>query len=203
VKPRVHVLTPAVDDLERSLAFYRQLGLESSGIVATEFPGDEENAAGDIAIFELDWGFLLAVYPRSELAKDAKITQPPPTSGSFSIGHAVASREDVDAVLDAAEAADATVTVKAYDRPFGVYSGYFQDPDGHLWEVLWNPALEDIQPAQPLQCQKAVGLAARFVARIERQTICSPSWSRNLPDRHVGGRGESSSLHQPSYRTAA
>ncbi len=144
MKPRIHVLTLAVDDLERSLAFYRKLGLESPGVVATEFPGDEENAAGDIVTFQLDRGFILAVYPRSELAKDAKISQPPPTSGLFSIGHAVASREEVDAILDSAAAAGATVTVRAYDRPFGVYSGYFQDPDGHLWEILWNPALEDV-----------------------------------------------------------
>jgi catechol 2,3-dioxygenase-like lactoylglutathione lyase family enzyme len=144
MKPRIHVLTLGVDDLERSLTFYRKLGLESPGIIATEYPGDEENAAGDIVVFQLERGFLLAIYPRSELAKDAKIPQPPATTGSFSIGHAVASREEVDATLDAVEAAGATVTVRAYDRSFGVYSGYFRDPDGHLWEVLWNPALEDV-----------------------------------------------------------
>lgn len=65
MKPRIHVLTLAVDDLERSLAFYRKLGLESPGVVATEFPGDEENAAGDIVTFQLDRGFILAVYPRT------------------------------------------------------------------------------------------------------------------------------------------
>lgn len=144
MKPRIHVITLAVDDLERSLAFYRRLGFESPGIVATEFPGDEDMAAGDIAMFELERGIYLCVYPRRELAKDAKIPVPAPSTGSFSIGHAVASREEVDALLDAAEAAGATVTVRAYDRPFGVYSGYFEDPDGHLWEVLWNPALEDV-----------------------------------------------------------
>ena len=144
MKPRIHALTLAVDDLERSLAFYRRLGLESPGIIATEFPGDEEHAAGAIATFQLDGGLILAVYPRSELAKDARIPPPSPAAGSFSIGHAVGSREEVDGMLDAAVAAGATLTVKAYDRPFGVYSGYFQDPDGHLWEILWNPALQDI-----------------------------------------------------------
>jgi predicted lactoylglutathione lyase len=144
MKPRIHVITLAVEDLEGALSFYRNLGLKSPGIVATEFPGDDEMAAGDIAMFQLDRGLILCVYPRRELAKDAKIPPPTPSSGSFSIGHAVASREEVDAMLDAAQAAGATVTVKAYDRPFGVYSGYFQDPDGHLWEVLWNPALEDV-----------------------------------------------------------
>ncbi|MGA8725126.1 MAG: VOC family protein [Acidimicrobiales bacterium] len=144
MKPRIHVLTLGVEDLERSLAFYRKLGLESPGVVGSEFRGDEEHAAGAIVTFQLDRGLILAVYPRSELAKDARIDPPPPSSGSFSIGHAVPRREDVDQMLEAAEAAGATVTVTAYDRPFGVYSGYFSDPDGHLWEILWNPALEEI-----------------------------------------------------------
>ena len=144
MKPRVHVITLAVEDLERSLSFYRSLGFESEGIIATEFPGDEEMAAGAIALFQLEGGLVLGVFPRTELAKDAKVPPPPPVSGLFSIGHAVASRHEVDALLEVAEAAGATVTVKAYDRPFGVYSGYFQDPDGHLWEILWNPALDDV-----------------------------------------------------------
>jgi catechol 2,3-dioxygenase-like lactoylglutathione lyase family enzyme len=144
MKPRVHVITLAVEDLEKSLSFYRRLGLESEGIIATEFPGDEEMAAGAIAIFQLEGGLILSVFPRSELAKDAKIPEASPGSGLFSIGHAVSSREEVDALLETAELAGATVTVKAYDRPFGVYSGYFRDPDGHLWEILWNPGLEDV-----------------------------------------------------------
>jgi uncharacterized protein len=143
MKPRVHVVTLAVEDLERSLAFYRRLGLPSDGVIASEFPGDEEMAAGAIAVFQLQ-GLLLAVFPRRELAKDAKVPIASPGSGLFSIGHAVGSREEVDALLESAEAAGATVTVRAYDRPFGVYSGYFQDPDGHLWEILWNPALTDV-----------------------------------------------------------
>jgi predicted lactoylglutathione lyase len=138
------VITLAVDDLERSLSFYRALGLESEGVVATEFPGDEEMAAGAIALFQLEGGLMLCVFPRSELAKDAKVLPPSPAPGQFSIGHAVGSRTEVDALIQAAEDAGATVTVRAYDRPFGVYSGYFQDPDGHLWEILWNPALDDI-----------------------------------------------------------
>jgi catechol 2,3-dioxygenase-like lactoylglutathione lyase family enzyme len=143
VKPRVHVITLAVEDLERSLSFYRALGLESEGVVATEFPGDEETAAGAIVMFELA-GLMLCVFPRSELAKDAKVPAPAPSTGLFSIGHAVGSRDEVDAVLAEAERAGGTVTVGAYDRAFGVYSGYFTDPDGHLWEILWNPALEEV-----------------------------------------------------------
>lgn len=144
MKPRIHVITLAVEDLERSLSFYRALGLESPGVIASEFPGDEDMAAGAIALFELEGGLILSVFPRGELSKDAKVPTPVPGSGLFSIGHAVGTREEVDALLEAAERAGGTVTVKAYDRPFGVYSGYFQDPDGHLWEILWNPALTDV-----------------------------------------------------------
>lgn len=144
MKPRIHVITLGVDDLDRSLSFYRSLGFESEGIVATEFSGDAEMAAGAIATFQLERGVILCVFPRSELAKDAKVSVSVPGACQFSIGHAVGSREEVDALLDAAELAGATVTVRAYQRPFGVYSGYFQDPDGHLWEILYNAALEDV-----------------------------------------------------------
>lgn len=144
MKQRIHVITLAVDDLERSLAFYRNLGLESDGVVATEFPGDEDMAAGAIAMFQLERGLILSVFPRRELAKDAKVPISASGTAVFSIGPAVGSRDEVDALLDAAQRAGATVTVKAYDRPFGVYSGYFQDPDGHLWEILFNEAFQDV-----------------------------------------------------------
>lgn len=143
MQPGIHVITLGVDDLDRALSFYRDgLGLESEGIIATEFVGDEENAAGAIAMFHLHGGLILSLYPRTELAKDANVSLEPATSGGFSVGHAVATREEVDSVLRAAQAAGATLTGPARDRPWGIYSGYFQDPDGHLWEVLWNPALD-------------------------------------------------------------
>ena len=141
MRPRIHVITLAVADLQRSLSFYRRLGLESPGVVGTEFTGDDEHPAGDIAIFELS-GVLLCLYPESELAKDAALGQGPPSATSFSLGHAVATRQEVDAVLAEAQAAGATITDVPHERPWGIYSGYFQDLDGHLWEVLWNPALE-------------------------------------------------------------
>jgi len=143
MKPRIHVLTLAVDDLERALSFYRRLGLESTGVIASEFEGDKENAAGAIATFELEAG---SSSPSSRAVNSPKM-QGSPRHRPVPAGSASATRwhaEDVDATLDAAEAAGTTITVKAYDRPFGVYSGYFQDPDGHLWEVLWNPALDGI-----------------------------------------------------------
>jgi uncharacterized protein len=140
MKAKVDVVTLAVADLERALAFYRDgLGLPCKGITGDQWPGDDENAAGAVAMFHLDGGLVLALYPRSQLAKDADVVPPPPTTGGFSIGHLVSSREEVDALLARAEAAGATLPAPARERPWGIYSGYFRDPDGHLWEVIWNP----------------------------------------------------------------
>jgi catechol 2,3-dioxygenase-like lactoylglutathione lyase family enzyme len=140
MQPRVHVITLAVSDLDRALEFYREgLGLESPGVVGTEFAGDDVNPAGDVAMFQLDGGLTLALYPRTELAKDANIPTGQPKTGGFSLGHAVASRPDVDALLARAQEAGATLTDPPHERPWGIYSGYFRDPDGHLWEVIWNP----------------------------------------------------------------
>ena len=137
---RIHVITLAVADLEPALAFYREgLGLESAGLIGTDHLGDDENAAGAVAMFHLDGNLILALYPRSELAKDAGIPFGPPKSGEFSIGHLVPGRQDVDALLAQAQAAGATLTGPPHDRPWGIYSGYFRDLDGHLWEIIWNP----------------------------------------------------------------
>jgi uncharacterized protein len=144
MRPRIHAITLAVADLQRSLSFYRKLGLESPGVVGTEFPGDDVQPAGDTAVFELSGGLLLCLYPQSELAKDSALPQGPPSATAFSLGHAVATRGEVDAVLAEARTAGATITDAPHERPWGIYSGYFQDLDGHLWEVLWNPALEEV-----------------------------------------------------------
>lgn len=146
MQPRIHVITLAVSELDRALAFYRALGLESSGVVGEEFAGDHTNPAGATAMFHLQGGLILSLYPRTELAKDANIACGAPQSGEFSIGHAVTARGDVDAVLAAAQSAGATLTDEPHDRPWGIYSGYFRDPDGHLWEVIWNPRV-DVDPA--------------------------------------------------------
>lgn len=137
---RIDVITLAVADLDLAHRFYRDgLGLESRGLLGTEFVGDDDNPAGAIAMFELQGGLILSLYPRTELAKDAKVLLGPAKTGEFSIGHAVASKTEVDALLSQAEAAGATLTDPPHDRPWGIYSGYFRDPDGHLWEILWNP----------------------------------------------------------------
>jgi catechol 2,3-dioxygenase-like lactoylglutathione lyase family enzyme len=143
MEPRIHVITLAVDDLERALDFYRDgLGFDSPGVVGTEFRDEHTGAAGAIAMFNLEGRLVLCVYPRAELAKDAGVPFGPAKSGEFSIGHAVASEADVDATLARAEAAGATILDKPHERPWGIYSGYFHDPDGHLWEIMHNPALD-------------------------------------------------------------
>ena len=144
MEPRIHVLTLAVTDLERALAFYRDgLGLSSPGVVGTEFLGDGTTPAGAVAMFELEDGLILALYPRTELAKDANVPVGAPKTGKFSIGHLVERKTDVDRVLAQAEAAGATLTDQPHDRPWGIYSGYIRDPDGHLWEIIWNPRREN------------------------------------------------------------
>ncbi len=140
MEPRINLITLAVSDLDRALAFYREgLGLESAGVTGTEFVGSDETPAGDIAMFHLDGNLILALYPRTELAKDAGVPVGPAQSGEFSIGHLVSSKRDVDALLAQAEAAGATLPGPPHDRPWGIYSGYFRDLDGHLWEIIWNP----------------------------------------------------------------
>jgi hypothetical protein len=140
VEPHLNVITLAVGDLERALVFYRDgLGLQTRGIVANELVDEKTGAAGAIVVFELENGLLLTLYPRSELAKDAAIAPGRPQSGEFSLGQLVASRAEVDRILEHAAAAGAVVT-PPHERPWGIYSGYFRDPEGHLWEIIWNPA---------------------------------------------------------------
>lgn len=139
MEPRLDVITLAVADLERALAFYRSLGLESKGIVGSDWTDELTGANGAIAIIELDGGLLLSLYARQDLAKDAAIPTGAPQSGEFSLGQLVQSREDVDELLRRAASAGAPVT-QPHERPWGIYSGYFRDPDGHLWEIIWHPS---------------------------------------------------------------
>ena len=138
--PKIFFITLAVDDLDRSLAFYRDgLGWPTEGIVGREFHDQVTGADGTIAMFTLDGGLLLALYERVNLAKDASLPAAPPSSTEFSLGLPADSREEVDRLLTLAQAAGGTLTAPAHMRPFGVYSGYFTDPDGHLFEIAWNP----------------------------------------------------------------
>jgi catechol 2,3-dioxygenase-like lactoylglutathione lyase family enzyme len=137
MKARIKVITLGVSDLEKALVFYRDgLGLPTQGIIGTEF----ENGA--VVFFNMNDDMILALYPRAALAKDAGVTMGPTSASELSIGHIVGSRQEVDAIMRQAQSAGAHVTDAARDRFWGGYSGYFQDPDGHLWEIAWNPAWE-------------------------------------------------------------
>ena len=134
MKPRIKIITLGVGDLQKSLAFYRDgMGLPTEGIIGTEFED------GAVVFFNMNDDLILALYPKTALAKDAKIAVSPPSSSEFSIGHIVNSKQEVDAVMKQAEKAGAKVTDPAHDRFWGGYSGYFKDLDGHLWEIAWNP----------------------------------------------------------------
>jgi catechol 2,3-dioxygenase-like lactoylglutathione lyase family enzyme len=135
MKPRVTVITLGVDDLERSLAFYRDgLGFPTKGIVGTEFE------YGAVAFFELQPGLQLALWPRASLAHDAGLAHAPSSPTALSLGHNVNSAAEVDAAMEQAAHAGAHIVKPAQQTFYGGYAGYFQDPDGHLWEVVWNPA---------------------------------------------------------------
>jgi catechol 2,3-dioxygenase-like lactoylglutathione lyase family enzyme len=135
MKPRIKVLTLAVTDLPRSLAFYRDgLGLRTEGVIGQEFED------GAVVFFELENDMTLALYPALSLSKDAKIEATRMRLGAVSIGHVVGSKSEVDALVKRARKAGAIVTDPPKNRFWGGYSGYFHDPDGHLWEIAWNPA---------------------------------------------------------------
>ena len=130
------MLTIGVDDLERAVAFYRDgLGLPTQGIVGQQFEH------GGVAFFTLDGGLQLALWHRDNIAHDSGLPKAGRSAAEFTIGHNVRSTGEVDAVMAQARAAGATIVKPAGATFWGGYAGYFQDPDGHLWEVVWNPQL--------------------------------------------------------------
>ena len=136
MRPRITVITIGVDNLERALGFYRDgLGLPTQGIVGTKFEH------GAVAFFDLQAGVQLAIWPRKSIAHDSGLPESAPSPTDFTLGHNVSSSQEVDAVMEQARNAGATIVRQAHDTFWGGYAGYFQDPDGHLWEIVWNPQL--------------------------------------------------------------
>ena len=139
MKPRVTFITLGVDDLERAVAFYRDgLGLTTRGIIGTEFEH------GAVAFFNLDSGLRLALWPRASLAADSGLPLQAASSTEFALANNVDSQQEVDAVMQQAARAGATIVKPAQPTFYGGYAGYFQDPDGHLWEIAFNPGLASL-----------------------------------------------------------
>lgn len=134
MKPRISVVTLGVADLERSLRFYRDgLGLPTEGIIGREFEH------GAVAFFALAGGLRLAIWAQDDIAHDTGLPKAPVSPTAFTIGHNVRRREEVDDLMAAARSAGAETVKPAQETFYGGYAGYFRDPDGHLWEVVWNP----------------------------------------------------------------
>ena len=139
MNPHITLITLAVDDLERAVTFYRDgLGFPTKGIIGTEI----ENGA--VAFFNLQPGLKLALWPRKSLASDSTLQLQTPSSTDFSIAHNVASQAEVVAVMQEAARAGARVVKTAQATSYGGFAGYFLDPDGHLWEVAFNPGLASL-----------------------------------------------------------
>lgn len=136
MKPRISVVTLGVEDLERAVEFYRDgLGLKTDGIVGEEFE------YGAVAFFELSGGLMLALWPKSSISHDSGLAKGDVSPTEFTIGHNVISKDDVDAVMEQAKKAGATIVKPPHETFWGGYAAYFQDPDQHLWEIVWNPDL--------------------------------------------------------------
>ena len=130
MEPRISIITLGVSDLERSIVFYR----DGLGLPKREGPDG-------IAFFDLR-GTWLALYPREALAEDALVSAEGSGFTGITLAHNVRSPEDVDATLEEAVNAGATLRKPGQKVFWGGYSGYFEDPDGFLWEVAWNPGFE-------------------------------------------------------------
>lgn len=126
MEQRLSLVTLGVDDVERARGFYEALGWTSG------FANEE------VAFFQLG-GMVLSLWDRAAMAKDMRREGAARGSGDVALAHNVRSRGGVDAALAEAVAAGGTLLRPAHDTEWGGYSGYFADPDGHAWEVAWNP----------------------------------------------------------------
>jgi uncharacterized protein len=127
MEQRISLVTLGVGDLERSTEFYERLGWRRAF------------AKAEGIVFFQAGGMVLALYPREELAKDAKVASGGSGFGGMTLAYNTRRREEVDEVLAEAAAAGAKITKAAEEAFWGGYSGYFADLDGYLWEVAWNP----------------------------------------------------------------
>lgn len=127
MEQRVSLISLAVADLDRSVMFYEKLGWTRSF-----------EAAEGIAFFQIG-GLAFSLYPRDDMARDIGIPADGSGFAGFALAHNTRSQNEVNAVLQEAEAAGGRIVRTAADQFWGGYAGCFADPDGHLWEVAWNP----------------------------------------------------------------
>lgn len=128
MEQRLSLMTLGVADIARSRRFYERLGW-----TASKLGGDE------VAFFQLG-GVILSLWSRASLAADMGVVDEARGFGGFAIAHNVRAKDDVDALLKEAEGAGARILKSGTATDWGGYIGYFADPDGHTWEVAWNPA---------------------------------------------------------------
>jgi catechol 2,3-dioxygenase-like lactoylglutathione lyase family enzyme len=127
MQPRISVITLGVADMERATRFYRDgLGL----------PVREDKPP--VIYFQLR-GTWLALFPRQALASYANVSAEGQGFAAMTLSCNVASREEVDDTAGAAERAGATIVNPPHEAGWGGYTAWFTDPDGHLWEIVWNP----------------------------------------------------------------
>jgi catechol 2,3-dioxygenase-like lactoylglutathione lyase family enzyme len=127
MQQRLSLLTIGVRDIERARRFYEEgLGWRR------DFGGD------DVAMYQ-SGGMVFALYEWPKLAEDAGVSEEGSGFRGVTLAHNVASKEEVRAVLEEARAAGARIVIEPRDTFWGGYDAYFADPDGHLWEVAWNP----------------------------------------------------------------
>ena len=135
MKQRINMLTLGVNDLKKSMEFYQNgLGWKTKGIIGAEY----ENGA--VVLFQLYNGMMLSLYERKNLAWDSNLTLQTDGATEFSIGYFVNSDEEVEVILELAKNAGTKITKTAQKAFWGGYHGYFQDIDGHLWEIGHNPS---------------------------------------------------------------
>ncbi|MDX2506325.1 MAG: VOC family protein [Gammaproteobacteria bacterium] len=127
MKPRISMITLAVKDMQKSVKFYQD-GLG--------FP--KMDSPPEVAFFTLN-GSWLGLYGRKSLAQDAMVSSQGSGFNGFALAHNLASEAEVDQTIEQALLAGATLSKAAQKTSWGGYSGYFKDPDGHLWEVAYNP----------------------------------------------------------------
>jgi|SRR5690554_3783156 len=136
MRPSISFITLTVSNLERAVAFYRDgLGWPTEGIVG------EQYEHGAVAFFKLENNLTFALWPRTSLASDSGLAMATPSTSTVLLAHNVATKAEVDQVLQEAHTAGAKIVKPAAKTSWGGYAGYFMDPEQHLWEVVYNPNL--------------------------------------------------------------